>query len=119
MKPISPKYKDTYVNCKTNEWIPKTFESFIGEIEHLASICNSAGSLPLYRGHRERNWLIDSTFARSFKATIFGLSAGEKLNEYVLNTRELHSSVLNLFLLNLVYWSIHQKSLSLSHPKMI
>jgi len=99
MKKISPKYKDTYVNCKTNEWIPKTFENFIGEIEHLTSLCNSTGSLPLYRGHRERNWLIDSTFARSFKAIIFGLSAGEKLNDYVLNTSELHSSVLNLFLL--------------------
>ena len=99
MKKISPKYKDTDVNCKTNEWIPKTFESFIGEIGYLTSLCNSVKSLPLYRGHRERNWLIDSTFARAFKTTIFNFSASEKLNEYVLNTSELHSSILNLFLL--------------------
>jgi len=99
MKNISPKYKDTYVNSKSNEWIPKTFETFIGEIENLTSICSSTSSLPLYRGHRERGWLIDSTFARSFKTTIFGLSAGEKLNNYVLNSAELHYSVLNLFLL--------------------
>lgn len=99
MKEISPKYKNTDVNCKTNEWIPKTFESFIGEIEHLTSLCSSVGSLPLYRGHRDRSWLIDSTFARAFKSTIFDLSVGEKLNDYVLNTPELHSSVLNLFLL--------------------
>ena len=99
MKEISPKYKNTDVNCKTNEWIPKTFESFIGEIEHLTSLCSSVGSLPLYRGHRDRSWLIDSTFARAFKSTIFDLSVGEKLNDDVLNTPELHSSVLNLFLL--------------------
>lgn len=99
MKKISPKYKDTYINSKTYEWLPKTFETFIGELEHLTSHCNSTGSLPLYRGHRERNWLIDSTFARSFKTKIFGLSAGEKLNDYVLDSSELHYSTLNLFLL--------------------
>ena len=99
MKKILPKYKDTYVNSKTNEWIPKSFETFIGEIKNITSFCNLTGSLPLYRGHRERSWLIDSTFARSLKATIFDLSAGEKLNNYVLNSSELHFSVLNLFLL--------------------
>jgi hypothetical protein len=99
MKRISPKYKDTYENPKSNEWIPKTFEKFIEEIEHLTSQCKSTGSLPLFRGHRERKWLIDSTFTRSFKATIFGLPAGEKLNEYVVNSPELHYSALNLFLL--------------------
>jgi hypothetical protein len=99
MKKISPKFKDTYSNSNAYEWIPKTFETFIGEIEHLTSICNSTGSLPLYRGHRERSWLIDSTFARSFKTTIFELSAGEKLNDYFLNSSELHYIALNLFLL--------------------
>lgn len=53
----------------------------------------------MYRGHRERGWLIDSTFARSFKEKVFCLSTGEKFENCVLNSSELQYSVLNLFLL--------------------
>lgn len=96
---INPKNFSTKVDPNTQEWIPDSFDTLLSELEHIESHCKSNGSLPLFRGHRDRNWLLDSTFARSLKDRIFNLSAGEKPNDYVLNTHELHSSVLNLFLL--------------------
>jgi hypothetical protein len=96
---IKPKNYSTKVDPITKEWIPASFETLLSELEHIESRCKSNSSLPLFRGHRDRNWLLDSTFARSFKERIFDLSAGEKLSDYVLNTHELHLSVLNLFLL--------------------
>ncbi len=97
MKLISPKYKDTVVSFETNEWLPKTFESFVDEIKRIIESCRTE-SLFLFRGHRKRSWLLESTFTRSFKEKVLGVNAGGKINEDILIAKELHHSMLYLFL---------------------
>lgn len=99
MKNISPSCSDTTVNFETMEWIPNSFDRFLQELNHIVKSCKQADSLALFRGHRKREWLLDSTFVRSFKATLFGLPAGEKLSKRIVESFELHQSLLNLYLL--------------------
>lgn len=90
---------DTKVNAKTGEWVPSSFGGFLEELGHITASCKQARSLALFRGHREREWLLESTFARSCKRVLFGLSAKEKLSPRVTDSVEFHHVVLNLFLL--------------------
>lgn len=99
VKNLFPVLPDTIVDIHTKEWIPKSFDSVLCELEHIISACKQANSLALFRGHRDRKWLLDSTFARSFKTTYFGVPAEQKLPEHVVNSAELHNALLNLFLL--------------------
>lgn len=95
VKNLFPVLPDTIVDIHTKEWIPKSFDSALCELEHIISAC----TLALFRGHRDRKWLLDSTFARSFKTTYFGVPAEQKLPEHVVNSAELRNALLNLFLL--------------------
>ena len=99
MKNIFPIRPDTTIDNHTKEWIPKSFDAFICELNHIISLLKQANSLALFRGHRDRKWLLDSTFARSFKASYFGVPAEHKLPKHVVNSGELHNALLNLFLL--------------------
>lgn len=99
MKTIVPKHSDTKVNIVTKEWIPNSFESFLAELDHIVALCNQAGSLALFRGHGNREWLLDSTYVRSFKKAIFNLPAGVKLSKRVIESVEFHYVILNLYLL--------------------
>jgi hypothetical protein len=55
------------------EWVPADLPSFVQELSHIASHCKEIDHLALYRGHRERDWLLDSTFVRYVKEHIFGI----------------------------------------------
>ena len=55
------------------EWIPSDFPSFVKELSHITSHCKEIDHLALYRGHRERDWILDSTFARYVKEHILGM----------------------------------------------
>lgn len=97
MKPLTPKNFETLVIPEMKEWIPRSFAAFLDELQHVRAIRNN--SLLLYRGHREKNWVLDSTFVRSCKQSIFGLSAEAILSKTVADSIELHYSLLNLLLL--------------------
>ncbi len=97
MKSITPKHLNTQVNPDTKEWIPQSFAAFLDELQHIRVI--RADSLLLYRGHRERDWVLDSTFVRSCKQALLGLPSEARLSEFVANSIELHYSLLNLLLL--------------------
>lgn len=99
MKDIHPTHPDTRVDPSSREWIPKTFDGFLAELNHLASSCQRHGSLAFFRGHSQRQWLLDSTFVRSCKKYIFGLPAYARLSERITASIELHRVLLNLFLL--------------------
>lgn len=94
-----PRVSSTFVNPLTKEWIPESFEATLKEIDHLVKSAKEAGSLLLFRGHRNREWFLDSTFARSVKTTLFGLKAGESLSKRITESSEFHPAILNLFLL--------------------
>ncbi len=55
------------------EWVPSDYPSFLQELSHIASHCKDINHLALYRGHRERNWLLDCTFVRYVKEHILGI----------------------------------------------
>jgi hypothetical protein len=61
------------------EWVPLDMSAFLEELWHISSHCSDIGHLPIYRGHRERNWLLDSTFVRYVKRHVFGLDLTSKL----------------------------------------
>lgn len=95
----APCRHDTVVNDSTQEWVPRSFEGFLEELHHIASYSRTTQSLLLYRGHRERQWLLDSTFVRSFKKKLFGLAPEQKLSRRIVESAEFHPAILNLFLL--------------------
>ena len=99
MYKISPVAVETVINAKTKEWTPSSFDNFMRELNHITSTCQRARSMVLFRGHRKREWLLDSTFMRSLKATLFGLRADEKLSRRIVESIEFHLSALNLYLL--------------------
>ena len=98
MKALSPKLSSTKVSNSPWEWIPKTIEDFLTELEFIATHCKELEHLVLYRGHRDRRWLLDSTFARSCKKNIFGIEPWQKLRfeDFRMSTKH-QQIVLNLF----------------------
>lgn len=55
------------------EWEPSDFPSFVQELSHIASSCKGVEHPALYRGHCERDWLLDCTFVRYVKEHILGI----------------------------------------------
>jgi FRG domain len=98
LKALSPKVSSTKVGNSPWEWIPKTFEDFLTELEFVATHCKELEHLVLYRGHRDRRWLLDSTFARSCKKNVFGIEPWQKLRfeDFRMSTKH-QQIVLNLF----------------------
>ncbi len=99
MQHPSPCLANTIIHPKTKEWIPRSFEDFLQELRHLTNLCNETKSLILFRGHSKRQWLLDSTFVRSFKTTLFGIQSYERLSKRIVESTACHFSLLNLFLL--------------------
>ena len=99
MKSLGPHLATTVVHPQTREWIPESFESFLQELHHLETSCHDAKALALFRGHSKRQWLLDSTFVRSFKTTLFGVRPDERLSSRIVESAECHLAILNLYLL--------------------
>ena len=87
------------VSTDTQEWIPNSFDAFLHELNHIVDSCKRQNHLVLFRGHQKREWLLDSTFVRSFKATLFGVRAEDKLSKRIVESAEFHPAILNLYLL--------------------
>lgn len=96
---VTPALLDTTVSPDGKEWIPNSLDDFFHELNHIVDFCKTQGSLALFRGHRSRDWLLDSTFARSLKKTLFGIPAETRLSKQIAESAEFHSVILNLFLL--------------------
>jgi len=88
----------TTIGNSSWEWIPNTFADFIEELESIIAHCKESAHLVLYRGHQDRKWLLDSTFARSCKSKIFGIDPWQKLKfkDFRMSTKH-QQIVLNLF----------------------
>ncbi len=55
------------------EWVPLDFPGFVQELLQVVSHNKDINHLALYRGHRERDWLLDCTFVRYVKEHILGI----------------------------------------------
>ena len=76
---ISPINKNTKTSKDNHEWAPSSFESFIAELCHIKEHCKQIDHLALFRGHRERAWLLDSTFVRYVKQYVLGVNPVERI----------------------------------------
>jgi FRG domain len=98
LKALLPKSKSTTIGNSPWEWIPRTFDDFLAELQFIATHCTERDHLVLYRGHRDREWLLDSTFARSCKKNVFGIEPWQKIrfDEFRMSTN-YQQILLNLF----------------------
>lgn len=98
MKRVTPICLGTRVDPSTREWVPHSFGDFLTELLHLEKQYNSDDRLLVFRGHRKREWLLDSTFVRSCKAVLFGLKEHDRFSMRLVGSVNLHLALLNLFL---------------------
>jgi len=98
MKKISPVCSNTEVNPYGNEWLPSNLSDFIEESKHIISSCS--GEEPLFRGHANYRWLLDSTFVRNAIEQIFSLKNSQDLSKEVRDTIAFHKVINSLLLLN-------------------
>lgn len=99
MKNPEPACPETKVDDFGHTWIPNSFPSFLEELEHLKSLCTGDDPIPLYRGHADRSWLLESTLARSCKTFILGLDPVERIGQRIQKSIDYHRVVLNILLL--------------------
>jgi|CXWL01.1.fsa_nt_gi hypothetical protein len=99
MKNVVPALSSTVVHESEKEWVPRSFGDFLHELQNLERLFNREDSLLVFRGHRKREWLLDSTFVRSSKSKLFGLEDHSKFSRYLSGSLDLHRALLNLFLL--------------------
>lgn len=95
-KPIC---SDTKVDDSGHTWIPCSFSAFLQELSHLSSLCSGDDPLPLYRGHANNTWLLESTIARSCKQLILGLKPEDSISQRIQQSVDYHRVVLNILLL--------------------
>ena len=97
MNPV-PKYSTTKIGLDPWEWIPIDFSSFIGELQSISAHCTNLKHLIIFRGHRDRDWLLDSTFVRYCKGKIFGIGITSTLRKDYRMSKDLQRLLGNLFL---------------------
>lgn len=71
-------------------WKPDSFETCLRELVHASAVLSNSKHLVLYRGQRDRTWLIDSTIARNLKQNWLRTPPGHQFNRRAQNTFELH-----------------------------
>ena len=98
MKSVVPACSSTIVIPNTREWVPRSFDDFLRELRHLEEQYNTEDRLLVFRGHRKREWLLDSTFVRSCKVVLFGLKEHQCFAQRLVDSVNLHLALLNLFL---------------------
>ena len=100
MKKISQACSNTEVSPHGNEWRPSNFSDFIKESKHIISSCSGKDPLPLYRGHANHSWRLDSTFVRNSIEQIFGLRDYHNLPEDIRGSIAFHRVINSLLLFN-------------------
>lgn len=99
MKNVVPKCQSTKIGSDSHIWMPSNFENFLLELNHLISSCSGNDPLPLFRGHTDSKWILESTFARTCKRILFNLPPHVTIIDYIRNSIEYHNVLLNLLLL--------------------
>jgi len=97
MKKISPVCANTVVSSDPHVWKPANFEDFLIELEHIIVACS--GQKPLFRGHAESKWLLESTFVRNCKKILIDLEPHTIPSDEVRGSVEYHQAIFGLLLL--------------------
>jgi hypothetical protein len=99
MNKITPLFQSTKNGVDSHEWIPTSFENFLLELGHITKACSGNNPLPLFRGHADSAWLLDSTFVRTCKKRLFDVPAHSKITDSIRDSVVYHMALLNLLLL--------------------
>lgn len=70
--------------------MPDSFENCLRELAHASAVFSRADHAVLYRGQRDKSWLIESTLSRNMKLNWFSTPTGHQFNERAQNSFELH-----------------------------
>lgn len=99
VRTLKPIRSDTHTNARTHEWLPASFDGLLAELEFLKVRAAVDQRLLLYRGHRRREWCLDSTFVRSAKMKMFGMEAHNGFSARLRDSGDLNSALTSLLLL--------------------
>lgn len=97
MRKISPICSATAFGSDPHEWTPSNFDDFLEELQHIIGSC--PGNNPLFRGHANRKWLLESTFVRTCKKILLDLEPHVRPSEQVRESFEYNGVLLGLLLL--------------------
>jgi len=86
------------VSDDNHEWTPSSFESFISELKNIKKHYRNIDHLALFRGHREKRWLLDSTFVRYVKENILDVNPIETIKKEYRFSIEFQRVIGGLFL---------------------
>lgn len=100
MKNILPKCTSTKIASEDfHIWMPANFDDFLLELDHITSSCTGEDPLPLFRGHSNSVWTLDSTFVRTCKKILFDLPPHKNLNATIKESLVYNNVIQNLYLL--------------------
>jgi hypothetical protein len=97
MKKILPSCSNTIVGSDPHEWTPKNFEDFLKELEHITNSCE--GRCPLFRGHADSKWLLESSFVRTCKKLLLNIEPHIIVSKEIKESIEYHQALFGLLLL--------------------
>ena len=97
MQKISPICSDTIADVDTHEWIPRNFEDFLKELDHITNSCK--GNCPLFRGHADSRWLLESSFVRVCKKLLLDIEPHIRPSKEIRKSVEYHQALFGLLLL--------------------
>lgn len=97
MRKISPTCSTTTFGSDPHEWKPASFNEFLKELEHIIGSCSE--NSPLFRGHADRKWLLESTFVRTCKKILLDLEPHITPSGEVRKSVEYHQALFGLLLL--------------------
>jgi len=94
-----PKLKSTVFNVNNRVWKPTSLNNLRAEIDHISKVGGKNNSLILYRGQRNNNWPLDSTFVRNCISTMLGIKNYTKLPSYIRKRSSFHRAITSLLLM--------------------
>jgi len=97
MQKISPICSDTVVGTDPHEWIPVNFKNFLRELDHIIKSCE--GNRPLFRGHADSRWLLESSFVRTCKKLLLDIESHISPSKDIRESVEYHQALFGLLLL--------------------
>ncbi len=97
MQKTLPVCSNTIVGADPHEWIPRNFEDFLKELDHIINSCEA--KKPHFRGHADSRWLLESTFVRTCKKLLLDIEPHIRPSEQILESCEYYQALFALFLL--------------------
>jgi hypothetical protein len=93
MELIQPSLSSTECDPDSRQWVPVSLDALFREMDHAIEQCDGQDPAPLFRGQRDYEWPLDSTFVRKSIEKLFGLSDYARLNPQIRVSRDFHRAI--------------------------